>query len=167
MQMPIVSMQKMSMTESVASTCCYRNVVTSSNHFTEVLFGGGIESGPHNTASWKPGIPTEWAQLPYDVDFSNYTGNTPVPYFNNLLGGWWVLYFDKGTIVYASAIDDLISDPSIPVSIANNGCTHSDNTCLYIDYREQSVELHVGATQPHKFGGTDFAKPHEAMQFSS
>lgn len=167
MQMPILAVHAMAMNESVAATCCYRQVVSSSNYYTEVLSGGVIESGPQNMAIWKEGVPQEWAWLDFDVDFSAYTGNTPVPYYNNLLKKWWVLYFNQSTIVYASPIEELLNDPAIPISVKNQGCTHSDKTCLYITYKQENGSLHVGATQAHEKGGAGFAQTHTAMQFSS
>lgn len=167
MQTPIITRQKMAMNESVAATCCFRQVVSSTNYYNEVLAGGALESGPLSTFSWKTKIPQEWAWLPFDVDFSQYTGNTPVPYYNNLMGAWWVLYFQGSKIVYASSIDELLGDPEIPIAVTNEGCTHQDRNCLYIDYSDDVRTIHKGATEPHISGGQDFLAPHEAMQFSS
>ena len=45
MVMPVVTINKMAMNESVASTCCYRDVVTPTAVYWEVLHGGSIGSG--------------------------------------------------------------------------------------------------------------------------
>ena len=45
MLMPIVSMNKMAMNESIAVTCCYRQVPTPTAVYWEVLNGGWIGSG--------------------------------------------------------------------------------------------------------------------------
>jgi len=154
----------MSMCESVASTCCYRIVVSPSNYYFEVLNGGTLGQGA--LPAWIPGVPLEWAKLDFDVDFSEYAGNTLVPYRNNLLEGWWVLSVADGAIVGTSPINDLLGDPDARLTVTNRGCTHGTRTCLYITDGDDGW-LHENADEAHVYGGDHLKGPHEAVQFNS
>jgi len=164
MQMPIVTRRKMSMCESVAATCCYRIVVSPSNYYYETLHGGIVEAG--DLPVFSENIMPEWAQLDFDVDFSNYAGDTPVPYSHPLLQGWWVLFMDNGVITRTSPMEDFLGDPGAQLTVVNEGCGHYHRGCLYVTH-QNNPQSHINATEPHLYGGDHFARPHEARQFTS
>lgn len=164
MKMPVVAYRKMSMNESVASTCCFRVVVHPTNFYSEVLHGGTLEEGA--LPAWISEIPREWAQLDFDVDFSGYTGETLIPFRNELLDGWWVLGVSDGAIVSAAPMDALLGDPGDGLKTANAGCAHGTSACLYFTDGEDGW-LHKHSADAHMYGGDNWKEPHEAMQFNS
>ena len=162
--MPVVTRCRMSMCESVASTCCYRIVVNPSNFYYEALSGGTLEAGA--LPAWIPEVPREWAQLDFDVDFSAYAGDALIPFRCDLLDGWWVLGVADGAVVGAAPLDDWLADPDAGLRTANAGCSHGTRECLYFTDGEDGW-LHRKSGDAHLYGGDRWREPHEAVQFSS
>lgn len=165
MEHPVVTRRLMSMNESVASTCCYREVVTPSNHYQEVLHGGEIVSGPKTVLEWSAPVSKAWAQIPGDIDFSGYQGASPVPVYHRGKNGWWVLLMGQRGITGALSLEGFAAANNLPET--NPGCLHDTNTCVYLQEVAAIVHDHEGSAQAHDTAPLSFEKAHPALQYSS
>ena len=156
MLMPIVSMNKMSMNESVAASCCWRYVLGVHEQYPEILHGGKIgttyevkleQKGDYKGVTISKG----WLSLPYDVS-----------------AGWVVepIYYDPDNSLWRFAKDHTVVQKE-SVSVAKSSCPHNDGSCSYYnDVPTYSQDMHIGATSAH---GTEkkWDEPHKAVQYSS
>jgi len=93
MLMPIVSMNKMAMNESVAASCCFQEVASPTNVYWEVLNGGWIGSGFVETKNWRDGAFRDyWSKLGYDINLGDTGTLANLATFRaaNFPGGWAV-----------------------------------------------------------------------------
>lgn len=181
MMMPIVSMNKMAMNESVATTCCYRQVPTPTAVYWEVLNGGWIGSGYKDTLQWRDGYEhledinmSAWLNLGYDlkgdaadvVDFM--TNNTLVYGAVNATAEpkYWI-----------NSVSQLMPNMSLGTQIANvsggktllgDVCDHDGTNCNYrVLAAVYSENQHFESTSKHDTGKANWQNPHDATQFSS
>ena len=187
MLMPIVSMNKMAMNESVAATCCFQEVASPTNVYWEVLNGGWIGSGFVETKNWKQPNPTilkDWAKCyGSDVTMKPSTGNTYViPYLSvsccddkiwvavGGTGNYW-----NGTYTTGAAGENpaKAGEFNLYTMVANDDirigdrCAHNSTDCKYLDFEIQHLSnRHWEAVRAHG-GISDWAKPHEAVRFHS
>ena len=156
MLMPIVSMNKMSMNESVAASCCWRYVLGVHEQYPEILHGGKIgttyEVVLTRERKYKD-MNNGWLALPYDVAVDDARRAI---YYDASLDDWF--WQDNGK-VYLKAHPDLFT-------IVKSPCPHNDGSCSY--YEEvptYSQDMHIGATSAHVTDNWD--EPHKAVQYSS
>ena len=158
MLMPIVSMNKMSMNESVAASCCWRYVLGVHEQYPEILHGGKIGTTYEVKLKLKgdyavSGVKSGWLALPYDVAVGDASRAI---YYDANLDDW---FWQDGGKVY------LKDNPNL-LDIVKSPCPHNDGSCSY--YEEvptYSQDMHIGATSAHV---TDnWADPHKAVQYSS
>ena len=158
MLMPIVSMNKMSMNESVAASCCWRYVLGVHEQYPEILHGGKIgttyevkleQKGDYEGVTISKG----WLSLPYDVKYNVVSQSIS---YNPDTGKW---VRGDGWIV-----DDNIAPYVVPNT---QGCPHNDGSCSYYkevpDYQQ---DMHIGATSAHA-NLKAWDEPHKAVQYSS
>ena len=158
MLMPIVSMNKMSMNESVAASCCWRYVLGVHEQYPEILHGGKIGTTYEVKLQLKEeyaGLKNGWLSLNYDV----------VPERAALR-----IDYDPDAKVWRYATTGTAIDKDTFAAmdwIAKSPCPHNDGSCSY--YNEvptYSQDMHIGATSAH---GTEkkWDEPHKAVQYSS
>jgi len=177
MLMPIVSMNKMAMNESVATTCCFRQKASPSNVYWEVLNGGWIGSGYVEVKSFNRASATTngWTGFSWDVKELPSSGLPPV---SKGLDGLWRVKLADG----AGFMDVLwgIGDPpydwvdlgewmkSKKLSFKDGCCSHVDSDCIYfaseIQHRNNQ---HFQSTTKHSKGGANWSLPHTAVEFTS
>lgn len=166
MLMPIVSMNKMAMNESVAATCCYKEVGSTNNIYWQPLNGGHLGPSYVENLGWIDDKAKAWGQLSFDVNGlidSNgvwQEGGHVLSKRVDSLGNseWWI---DE-----AKTVDQWIAD--MPHVSRGRSCSHSDGTCPYRVFKiTYETNQHVGATTKHTTGGDDWDKPHTAKQFNS
>ena len=156
MLMPIVSMNKMSMNESVAASCCWRYVLGVHEQYPEILHGGKIGTTYEVKLQLKgdyavSGVKNGWLSLDYDV-----------------AANWAIepIYYDPDNNLWKFSSNDTVVQKE-SVSVVKSSCPHNDGSCSY--YQEVPVyqqDMHIGATSAH---GTEkkWAEPHKAVQYSS
>ena len=158
MLMPIVSMNKMSMNESVAASCCWRYVLGVHEQYPEILHGGKIGTTYEVKLTLKgdyavSGVKNGWLSLDYDV----------IPGVAAC-----AISYDPDAKVWRDANDVAIDKATLASykQVVKSYCTHDDGSCSY--YNEvptYSQDMHIGATSAHV---TDnWAEPHKAVQYSS
>ena len=157
MLMPIVSMNKMSMNESVAASCCWRYVLGVHEQYPEILHGGKIGTTYEvklTLAEEYAGLKSGWLALPYDVGVG--AARLDISY-NPGRDDWFWLEGEK---------EIYLKDHPNKFNIVKSPCPHNDGSCSY--YQEVPVyqqDMHIGATSAHV---TDnWAEPHKAVQYSS
>lgn len=181
MQMPTISLARMAMCESVATSCCYRAVTTENATYWEVLSGGWVGNSYVNNITRRPEYETlhkSWLDYPYDILFAGSANPTemrnPVANADVLLPGaesptrdWYVYNPDGGLI--GTLTEFLTQTPTRqPPFRATTPCNHTDGSCAYFTADPTFVEGgHFDAERYHDTGGNDWRKPHEAQQFSS
>ncbi len=184
MLMPIVSMNKMAMNESVAATCCYRQVPSPTNVYWEVLNGGWIGNGFKNYRTLKHVSMTPWLALGFDLNplaAINAVGDAnPLPgvakFTINDVTGWWTTDTTGATAV--QPLDEWLSWLPVPNGGQGNGtfvrgsaCDHKatgSNICNYYNQTSSYANnQHFEAKAKHTTGGDDWAFPHDAKQFNS
>ena len=154
MLMPIVSMNKMSMNESVAASCCWRYVLGVHEQYPEILHGGKIGTTYEvvlTLESKYKDMKSGWLALPYDVSVEDARRKI---YYDASLDDW---FWQANRKVYLKEnLFEIVKSP----------CPHNDGSCSY--YEEvptYSQDMHIGATSAHV---TDnWAEPHKAVQYSS
>ena len=158
MLMPIVSMNKMAMNESVATSCCWRNVTTAHKEYPEILHGGYVGTAyveKYVTKTAYAGMSKTLFNLPYD-----YKGNgLTEPYISA------PIYYDPDT---TPGIWRYVGDEA-PVHTEHFGkaCKHEDGYCEYLELsREYRTNQHMDSTSKHG-NITKWAEPHTSMQYSS
>ena len=157
MLMPIVSMNKMSMNESVAASCCWRYVLGVHEQYPEILHGGKIGTTYEVKLTLKnkyQKMNNGWLALPYDVDVDNASRAI---YYDAKKDDW---FWQEGGKVY------LKDDPE-GLKIVKSPCPHNDGSCSY--YKEvptYSQDMHIGATSAHA-NLKAWDEPHKAVQYSS
>ena len=154
MLMPIVSMNKMSMNESVAASCCWRYVLGVHEQYPEILHGGKIGTTYEVKLTLEEeyaGLKNGWLSLDYDV-----------------AANWAIepIYYDPDNNLWKFSSNDTVVQKE-NVSVVKSYCPHNDGSCSY--YNEvptYSQDMHIGATSAH---GTEkkWAEPHQAKQYSS
>ena len=159
MLMPIVSMNKMSMNESVAASCCWRYVLGVHEQYPEILHGGKIGTTYEVKLTLEEeyaGLKNGWLALPYDVT-ADYAVQ-PINYHPDEEGGVWK--YTSGKVVKKS-------DLAAAEKLARSSCDHSDAGCsYYYDVPTYSQDMHIGATSAHA-NLKAWAEPHKAVQYSS
>lgn len=172
MLMPIVSMNKMAMNESVAATCCYHEVASPTNVFWEVLHGGWIGAGYVDVLGWWSSSYKDWTALAYDVkgvknDNGTYNAlpkiaKTTVPQADGTTLTQWDVYDPNlGWVELCDffKLDNPFSQGAL--------CTHDSQECAY---RFQEVQhlpnQHFQSTSAHKTAD-NWKVPHDAKQFNS
>ena len=172
MMMPIVSMNKMAMNESVASTCCYREVATPTAVYWEALHGGWIGNGYVNGKSLKAeyvDMKASWRDYKgdftgagmialmnqYDLKFTSFLN----PDGTSGPSAWYVL---DGT----PTLLDVALTNTPGAGVANVGCTHDVDTCKYYNFAPKYEEnQHFDSTSAHDSG--NWKVPHTAKPFAS
>ena len=170
MKMPVVSFAPMAMNESVCSTCCYRVTVAQSttNYYWEVLHGGWIGQRSTNQAAWREEVDANWAEFPFDVDFSANEGMIAIPFFNQEKNEWWVQYGVPDDPMAEISLDEFISGDNAIAQKVNEDCFHMDSQCLYIAVgAPPSYSEHIDSTSPHVTAAGFHRMPHRALQFHS
>lgn len=180
MMMPIVSMNKMAMNESIAVTCCYREVATPTAVYWEVMNGGWIGSGYVNTTGWYDNFEAAvsgkvWQK--YEWDINGAGGND----LNALINGVRPEYGDYTTFggeaktgwFVPDSVNGVGSMDAANATAANEGwtrgksCTHVDGTCNYrYDENAYAQNQHWNATTAHG-GITAWSAPHGAARYNS
>ena len=159
MLMPIVSMNKMSMNESVAASCCWRYVLGVHEQYPEILHGGKIGTTYEvvlTLESKYKDMKSGWLAIPYDVT-ADYAVKT-INYYPDEEGGVWK--YENGNLVSKSALAE-------KGKLARSSCDHSDAGCeYYSDVPTYSQDMHIGATSAHA-NLKAWAEPHKAVQYSS
>ncbi len=159
MLMPIVSMNKMSMNESVAASCCWRYVLGVHEQYPEILHGGKIGTTYEvklTLAEEYAGLKSGWLALPYDVTADRAVQR--INYYPDENGGVWK-YTDDSIVRK--------SDLAAAEKLARSSCAHDDGGCSY--YEEvptYSQDMHIGATSAHA-NEKKWDEPHKAVQYSS
>ncbi|MDR0928126.1 MAG: hypothetical protein LBM74_00240 [Oscillospiraceae bacterium] len=157
MLMPIVSMNKMAMNESVAATCCYRFISENAVIYQEILHGGYIDPevvtakfvhDPLITDAWKA-----YGKYPSRADYADLSTFKPV-----FLDGAWKLQEIATTKIFpltevGTWIDIDFSNPA-----TSQGYVWEVPDIIF--------RAHVGATTAHSTA-TDFAAPHASVQYGS
>lgn len=181
---PVVSVNNMSMNESVAATCCFRRDVMNGNVYETVLSGGSLHDTIQNDFVYNEGL-TDKGWLKIQGDFqAALEGNTlrkVTDIFGNTFYGY--SYVNSGTDVNVFVVvsQNLISGGDIAVITLADGttynyhmglsqryCDHTTTACQYIDDVTQSiVRKHENATVEHAAGGANWAQPHNAIRFNS
>ncbi len=158
MLMPIVSMNKMSMNESVAASCCWRYVLGVHEQYPEILHGGKIGTTYEVKLTLKnkyKDLKSGWLALPYDVDV-DVAGREI--YYDPARDDWF-WENAKGN----RYVKEILS----PNNIVKSSCPHNDGSCSY--YEEvptYSQDMHIGATSAHA-NEKKWDEPHKAVQYSS
>ena len=160
MLMPIVSMNKMSMNESVAASCCWRYVLGVHEQYPEILHGGKIGTTYEVKLQLKgdyavSGVKNGWLALPYDVGVSDAKLNIS---YNPGRDDWFWQYGGE---------DYYIKENPNLLDIVKSPCPHNDGSCSY--YQEVPVyqqDMHIGATSAHG-NEKKWDEPHKAVQYSS
>ncbi len=167
---PIVSMNRMSMNESVAATCCYRELALSDKVIWEVLNGGWIGTGYATLDGFKSGFEfikdSTWNTYGYDV--TNDGGS-------DALAGLMNSYFPVlSTNTTGESVWTLDGVPIDALTIAENGlrrgsvCSHTDGNCIYrVSDNTLVNNYHFESTMKHDTSGKDWTLPHPSMKFSS
>ena len=156
MLMPIVSMNKMSMNESVAASCCWRYVLGVHEQYPEILHGGKIGTTYEVKLQLKGdyaknGVKNGWLSLDYDV-----------------APNWAVepIYYDPDNKLWKLSANDTVVQKE-NVTVVKSYCAHDDGSCSYYqevpDYQQ---DMHIGATSAHA-NKKNWAEPHKAEQYSS
>jgi len=165
--MPIVSLLPMAMNESICATCCYKIITSPSNYYWEVLNGGWLGERPDDYPAWRADVDANWAEFPFDVDFSAHAGMTAMPFFHREKNAWWVQYHVSDDSVLEISLDEFLSGGI--AQMVNADCAHVDDSqCLYLavgvppPYRE-----HIDSTRPHTTAPGVFRSPHRALQYTS
>ena len=160
MLMPIVSMNKMSMNESVAASCCWRYVLGVHEQYPEILHGGKIGTTYEvklelEDAYAANGVASGWLALPYDVGVSDAKLNIS---YNPGRDDWFWQYGGE---------DYYIKENPNLLDIVKSPCPHNDGSCSYYkevpDYQQ---DMHIGATSAHA-NLKAWDEPHKAVQYSS
>ena len=154
MLMPIVSMNKMSMNESVAASCCWRYVLGVHEQYPEILHGGKIGTTYEVKLTLEEeyaGLKNGWLSLDYDV-----------------AANWAIepIYYDPDNNLWKFASNDTVVQKE-NVSVVKSDCPHNDGSCSY--YEEvptYSQDMHIGATSAHG-NEKKWDEPHKAVQYSS
>ena len=158
MLMPIVSMNKMSMNESVAASCCWRYVLGVHEQYPEILHGGKIGTTYEVKLTLKnkyKDLKSGWLALPYDVGVSDAKLNIS---YNPGRDDWFWQYGGE---------DYYIKENPNLLDIVKSPCPHNDGSCSY--YQEVPVyqqDMHIGATSAHA-NEKKWDEPHKAVQYSS
>ena len=158
MVMPIISMNRMAMNESVATTCCYKMTISGTNMYWETLNGGQIGPGySAGSLGWKQPDTyyKKWALLPYDVDVEKLE-KAGFPELEATSAGSNTTYSVNGVEIseFLRSIDGKKED-----------CEHNSSDCAYrISGLLWSSNLHFDSTTKHDTGGS---AAHAAVQFSS
>ena len=178
MLMPIVSMNKMAMNESVATTCCYRQVATPTATYWEVLNGGWIGSG--YVESWAEntkyaGMNASWRNSKYDVnlastaDLTSYrvaylTADDATGAATNNSKGWYVYSVANPAEGAVTLNEWLLNRGNL---ITSKICEHNNTDCIY---GKATIELktnqHFESKSAHDTT-SNWKNPHAAKQFSS
>ena len=190
MLMPIVSMNKMAMNESVAATCCFQEVASPTNVYWEVLNGGWIGSGFVETKNWKKPVLKDWAKCyGHDVKLNGELPLRDVSCCNDVItvtltladvaaaganpAGWAFPVFGLATAVPPSPATPTKYEVNffnlVAAGLASIGdkCDHNTTDCKYLDFEIQHLSnRHWEAVRAHG-GISDWAKPHEAVRFHS
>ncbi len=160
MLMPIVSMNKMSMNESVAASCCWRYVLGVHEQYPEILHGGKIGTTYEVKLQLKgdyavSGVKSGWLSLDYDV----------IPGVAAC-----AISYDPDAKVWRDATTRTAIDKATLASygqVVKSYCPHNDGSCSY--YQEVPVyqqDMHIGATSAHA-NEKKWDEPHKAVQYSS
>jgi len=187
MLMPIISMNKMAMNESVAATCCFQEVASPTNVYWEVLNGGWIGSGFVETK--KKLVHDSWFNYQLEASKDSYLPDMKIHKYVSL-GGVdyvaivvpdplpvaWPYGIGAGDFVgitgtYAAPEDgDLVKLSALVAggAVAFDGCCdHKDSSCRYLKFEiAHLANRHWDSVKSHG-GITDWAKPHEAKRFHS
>ncbi|MCL1965402.1 MAG: hypothetical protein FWF69_10175 [Firmicutes bacterium] len=166
MLMPIVSMNKMAMNESVAATCCFKESASPTNVYWTTLNGGWIGQGYVETLDWKVSkrLLNGWTALGYDVKVPNdrYDLVTFPALWKNEATGTWMVDYTGG------AIDLDVFFVSQDTIKRGDSCKHDSTNCKYrvwdIVWKQN---YHFDSTTKHTNGVDDWTVPHEAKQFNS
>ncbi len=158
MLMPIVSMNKMSMNESVAASCCWRYVLGVHEQYPEILHGGKIGTTYEVKLQLKGdyvanGVASGWLSQGYDV--------APVL-------AWQSISYNPDTKQWYRPSDTwIVNATNVAPYVVKSSCPHNDGSCSYYqevpDYQQ---DMHIGATSAHA-NKTNWAEPHKAVQYSS
>jgi len=192
MLMPIVSVNKMAMNESVAMTCCFQEVASPTNVYWEVLNGGWIGSGFVETKSWKHAGLEAWAKLSYDI--AGGTGADPLAALagTKIKDGFVEVWVDGVNVwwehvagpaaqpdVWLGGVTPAVFPANYYINIlewfTHNGvysrgdnCKHEDPSCRYLNFEiAHLANRHWDSTKKHDTKTTDWSKPHEAKRFHS
>ena len=156
MLMPIVSMNKMSMNESVAASCCWRYVLGVHEQYPEILHGGKIGTTYEVNLTLAEGfenMATGWLAMSSDLkkDYSHWSD--------------YQLNFNPDAEQQWTFADGSNANPL--EGLTGVYCPHDDASCLYYDeVPTYSQDMHIGATSAHA-NLKAWDEPHKAVQYSS
>jgi len=165
--MPIVTLRRMAMNESVATTCCFTQEVNPTSISVKTLFGGRIDTEQRSVTGWDPRVPDAWKQLPYDVELSAYADLPAFPTLLIVNGQKWVrLTAEDGSLSDVTLMHFLFSE-NAKASALNRGCKHDGAACAYYTQLLIPESKHIGSTGAHDTAPKDWAAAHSASQFNS
>ena len=188
-EMPVVVLNEMTMNESIASDCCFKQVTEGYVTTKTVLNGGTI--GSYVTYPLKASVVDFYGSrsaLPtyhykVYVPINNFTSApTPTPVVGSINQAGWtsdanavksydVLTFStdaSGNLDQVITVGDGAVANLTGVYIKQNGgaCDHFNSDCPFVTKTTMS-DAHIGSTMKHLFGGTDWQNPHKAQQYNS
>ena len=189
MNKPIVSVNNMSMNESVAATCCFRIDNVNGSVYETVLSGGSIELITKNVMQYKEGFCDKsncWLSIP--GDFLPALNGDHLAIKKDIFGNKVYCAVDAGgAILGVLQTSDLTSSAYVGDLVlvtwnetdgqqtynlitdhSHRYCDHQGTYCDYVDgVTQQITRNHVGATVEHIAGGNNWAAAHTAMRFNS
>ncbi|HIQ62235.1 MAG TPA: hypothetical protein IAA66_01450, partial [Candidatus Avichristensenella intestinipullorum] len=147
-------MNKMSMNESVAASCCWRYVLGVHEQYPEILHGGKIGTTYEVKLTLKnkyKKMKNGWLSLDYDV-----------------AANWAIepIYYDPDNNLWKFSSNDTVVQKE-SVSVVKPSCPHNDGSCsYYAEVPTYSQDMHIGATSAHA-NLKAWDEPHKAVQYSS
>lgn len=183
MQKPVVLLYQCAMNESVATTCCYRQVPTATVLYWEVLHGGWVGNGFVEQLRWHDELTTGAAWIRHTgVDLTLAEGKTwaqvserAEQYEVVLMNQVKKMVHKQNYVAYEGSIQSgmqLIMEVGSGNDLIKvvQDCGHSDLTRCKMKYLDQCYadNQHFEATSSHDVkGDQSWKKAHDARQYSS
>jgi len=182
MLMPIVSMNKMAMNESVATTCCYRHMTSATNVYWEVLNGGWIGNGYVDELVWlanrRPAsrYPKDITWTTLGLAWGGWASQTAA--FGSITEITITEVYDPAGLVprttyvvsggaaptLGNDMHNLIGSGIISISAA---CSHDTVDCAYREMEISYAENRHFQSEKKHDTASDWTKAHEASAFNS
>ena len=172
---PVVSLCRMAMNESIATTCCYKRVSDNIAEMAVTLHGGKIVKRPFDTRYFFPGgkgeIPGMWLNKSIQIYPTSLADAEAVSsVWQNAEGAWWV-YYDGDDVRVTDNLGNIINfdEKGEPVLIPRKFRKGNIIEKRYYTRDTTYRIMHVGSTSPHyKYtSGNDWLPDHAAVQYSS
>ncbi len=178
MKMPIVFMTKMAMNESVAATCCYKQVASPTNVYWDLPHAGWVGNGYVDVRARKDPSLKAWEVFGFDLSglaFTNGKLTTVPPGIATMVdtnGNTTYGVVDSGVAPSGGrqypTLDEFFAGQS--TYSRGSSCDHKvtgSNVCAYYDQSPQyKVGWHFEAKSKHA-NLDNWALPHEVVQFNS